>query len=285
MGKIKVFASGGKGGTGKTLIAVATAYASATMTGGNVILVGADPHTGSAEMLVEPGFKPEKGWVSYINSLETTLPEVMVKSRLKDNLYIIPSKRGRIFYAGSDRRTAGMKLDIAKKIWEQDPRISLVIIDTPAGKSPEHLVYSWAFDTYLVTTSSEMDLVPTKKFLEDIRAETLEQLGRDEQPIKGIIANMVTSKNDVKRIEEFLRMPCIASVPHSPAVEEANRKHLPVTAYKPEDKASLAIQNIARMFLGLDSRETRRREGVLSIGKMKKLKNLASFASFVRRRK
>lgn len=249
--KFVCFAAG-KGGVGKSIISANVAYAASQLASGRVVAVSADPGSKTLEYLVEGGFKPEKGWVEFLND-GVHIAEVMIRSRLADNLYVVYSSTGRAFYSQSNAARASRQLVRLTEGWNSDPKTALAVIDSPAGRTKDHLVYATVFDTYLVTTSSRVDLRAAEEFRNVINRRMFEIFRVEEEVIKGVVANMVSSKDEVREIREQMDLPVLGVVPYSPAMEKANREGVPITTYCPEDPASKAMFEIAGKLLALDS--------------------------------
>lgn len=266
----KIFAFGaGKGGVGKSIVSAGVSLASSRLTDRKVIVISADPSSKSLDCLLEGGYKPGKGWVDFISDAETTIYDAIAKSKLSENLYVIYSAQENVFSSESKNADlAANRLAGLKQMWNSDPEIALVVIDTAATTTKDHLIYALAGSMYIVTTSDELDLAAAKNFREILNAHAFKLLKTEFECIKGVIANMISSQKDVEIIKNAFDLPVVAPVPFSRAVGEANKKHLPVTAYKPEDPASKAMYEIARKMLGMvnvEIKEPAKRIGLMDV--------------------
>lgn len=248
MNKFVCFAAG-KGGVGKSIVSANVAYAASKLTRGRVIAISADPGSKTLEYLVEGGFKPDSGWVEFLNDESVHINDVMIKSKLADNLYVVYSSTKRAFYSESNAAVASRKLTRLMDGVNTDPGISLVVVDTSAGRTRDHLVYASVFETYLVTTHSRVDLRAAAEFRNVLNKKMFELFKVEEETIKGAVANMINSKKDVKEVRSYLELPILGAIPYSNKVEEANRNRLPLTAYDPEDRASKALKEMAERLL------------------------------------
>jgi MinD-like ATPase involved in chromosome partitioning or flagellar assembly len=270
--KFVCFAAG-KGGVGKSIIAANVAYAAAKLTKGRVIAISADPGSKTLEYLVEGGFKPDNGWVEFLNDEDVHINEVMIKSKLADNLYVVYSSTKRAFYSESNASVASLKLTRLINGWNSDPGISLVVVDTAAGRTKDHLVYASVFDTYLVTTHSRVDLKAAEEFRNVLNRRMFELFKVGEEVIRGAVVNMATSKNDIKEVRSYLELPILGAIPYSNKMEEANKNRLPIMAFDHDDKASKAMKEMARKILQVMSLKISERDR-LSKNKYNNKKNL-----------
>jgi septum site-determining protein MinD len=177
----------------------------------------------------------------------------MKKSKLADNLYVVYSSMKRAFYSGSKASVASSQLTKLLRQWNADPRIALVVVDTPAGRTKDHLVYASVFDAYLVTTHSRVDLKAAEEFRNVLNRRMFELFKVEEEVVRGVVANMVTSKNEVEEIRDYLDLPVLGVVPYSPEMEKANREGLPLVAQEPDDPASKTMIEIVRKLLPQDT--------------------------------
>ena len=250
--KFVCFAAG-KGGVGKSIISANIAYAASQLTSGKVIAISADPGSKTLEYLVEGGFKPRKGWVEFLNDSKVHITEVMIKSKLAENLYVVYSSTSRAFYSESNASVASSQLVKLIGQWNADPGIALVVIDTPAGRTKDHLVYASVFDTYLVTTHSRVDLRAAEEFRNVLNRKMFELFKVEEEVIKGVVANMVTSKKEEEEVRDYLDLPLLGAVPYSQWMERANKERLPIAAYRPDDPSSRIIYEMAAKLLKLQN--------------------------------
>ena len=258
-GKILCIASG-KGGVGKTLTSVGIAHCIARATSSKVLLIDADPSGRTAEFLTEPGAVSKYGWVEFINGVPTPagrrdvlLEECLTKSSLEDNLYIIKSTSAEaLVYGGSDFSDyASERILLFKSFIDDFPDYAFAVIDLPATITSDHVAYSTIFRTVLVSSFSLPEINAVKRYKDAVEKWCRKHGLRNM--IEGVIANKVVSGEEAERIGKMIGLPLIGAIPYSRKVEEASERKLPVTAYAPEDKASIAICEIARKLSGLEA--------------------------------
>jgi MinD-like ATPase involved in chromosome partitioning or flagellar assembly len=94
-----------------------------------------------------------------------------------------------------------------------------------------------------------VDLKAAEEFRNVLNRRMFELFKMEEEVVEGVVANMVSSREDVREIREHLDLPILGVVPFSAEMEGANREGLPLVAYRPDDPASMAFVEIAGRLL------------------------------------
>lgn len=131
-------------------------------------------------------------------------------------------------------------------------RFPLVIVDTPASMSFEHLILTAIADRIVYVCEPNDDSIEATKLTADGLKEFM-----DVQPIGVVINRMpahVGEKIWVKKASKIA--PVLGVVPEDDAVGEAFRENLPVVAVAPDCQASRAIEKIARQVIETKVRPT-----------------------------
>ncbi len=236
-----------KGGTGKTTVAVNTAVAAANLApNSKVIIIDADPSSRTTSFLANPATTPRKDMFDFFEDPDIPPEAVIVRSQIANNLLVAPNIRGLELHPKTSAKKIALKLEMLMEYFSD---AALVIFDLPAGKTKEHLIFAWMTDVYLVTQPLTPSLRAAEEVISTLNRETLTRLGKEENVVKGIIANSVVNTDEVAKVEKYLNLPVIASIPYSSKIEIAGDHDTPLVSYAPEDPATTAFYNLARVFL------------------------------------
>lgn len=186
---VSIAVASGKGGVGKTSIAVNLAL-SLTRTGGRVALLDADFGLANSHILL--GVNPKKTVQDFLES-NATLPEIVSKGPL-----------GLKFISGGSGLTNMLNIEKASRyslIRSMEPlenEVEFLVVDIPAGASDSSIAFVSASDRILVVLVGE----PTS-FMD---AYTLIKAANLEMGVKNfsVVVNMAENNNQAKiHFEKF----------------------------------------------------------------------------------
>ena len=264
-----------KGGVGKTTTAINMVAAAALLTDKKVILVEADPGARTISLLMRGYFRPEKGWIDYLKG-DAVLEEILVKSEVLDNLYMIFSSSTIAFKEIGDKETVAEQVDLFKKLIESSGEYALVVVDCPGKPSIDDLIYGTLTDTYLVTGPNISEVKATAEFRRVLNRKYYEIFGREVEVAKGVIVNFLTppkSREDAEAIAAEVGLPVFAAIPASPKISLSEKKGKPLVLLDPRDPASRAFLSIAARVL--DERDINHAKRVKLERKIRGAGNLA----------
>lgn len=230
----------GKGGVGKTNVAVNLAIRLSTL-GRRVVLMDADLGTANADVLCN---LTAPATLAHVVAGRRTLEQVMIDA--PGGFRLIPGASGlaRIAAMGDAERNRLMEQVHAL---EQDA--DLIVIDTGAGVNPNVLSFAMAADQLLVVTTPEPTAITDAYALTKIIAR------QPKRPPIGILVNMVRdaaeARNVFSRIDATARRylqlePRYAGhVPADTRVPQAVRLRRPFVLESPNCDASRCIAQLA----------------------------------------
>jgi flagellar biosynthesis protein FlhG len=235
-----VAVTGGKGGVGKTNIAVNLGLALADR-GKRVVLFDADLGLANVDVLL--GLKSEYN-VSDVLSEKCRLRDVMVKT--ENGLRIVPASSGlQNMTALSDAEHRAL-IDAFDDLAEE---MDVLIIDTAAGISSTVINFVRAAQEILAVVCNEpssiTDAYALIKLLNrdyDIdRFRIVTNMTRSQQEAQSLYNNLLTVT------ERFMDVTLhhIGNIPYDETVRKAVRRQKPVWHYAPRSAASLAFCKLA----------------------------------------
>jgi flagellar biosynthesis protein FlhG len=233
--------TGGKGGVGKSNIAVNLAYELGSL-GNRLALLDADFGLANADLIC--GVSP-KCHLGHVFSGEKELEDIFIK--LSETVDLIPGGNGieelaNISFAGQNYVFGKLKA------LEQD--LDFLLIDTAAGIAGNVLG--------VLLSASEVVVVVTPDPASIVDAYATIKIVLRNAPTKPIwvLVNSVGSLGDAEQIFNQLKtavdcflnqsIKLLGIVPNDAAVREAVREQTPVVRYAPEAPASRAIRLIAK---------------------------------------
>lgn len=240
-----VAVTSGKGGVGKTNVAVNLAIRLTTM-GRRVVLLDADLGTANADVLcnIAPG-----STLAHVVAGRRTLREAMVEA--PGGFWLVPGASGLAQMAALSEFERARLIEQIRQI-EADA--DLIIIDTGAGVSPNVLSFALSADQLLVVTTPEPTAVTDAYAVIKTVCRAREGANTDDLDMR-LLINMVRDDTEAKQVferidkvcERFLRMrPRYAGfIMHDPRVTQAVRRRRPFVLDAPHCDASRCIAQLA----------------------------------------
>jgi len=237
--------SSGKGGVGKTNLAVNLAVAFAAR-GQRVVLLDADLGLANADVLC--GLTPRATLEDVVSS-DRTLEEVMVSA--PGGFRLVPGASGvsRLADMGQTQRRS-----VLDQLLRLEQTTDLLIVDTGAGIGANSMAFAAAAHSIVVTTTPE----PTA--IADAYGAIKTLVARGCRDGIRLVVNMASSEEEARAVHAridrvaraFLSTPIAlaGSVPLDPLVPRAVRRRTPLLVASPEAPASQAITRIARVLAG-----------------------------------
>lgn len=232
--------TGGKGGVGKTNIAVNLALVLARI-GRRVSLLDADLALANADILL--GVNPQYH-LGHVLSGERTLSDVIVET---NGLRLIPGGSG-IEELANLSQAQQRRLIAELSAMEADS--DFMIIDTAAGIGPNV--------TSVVHAASEVIIVTTPDPTAVVDAYATIKMLHRHSPTKPvwIVVNCVVGIGDAEQIfgqiqaasKRFLQHPLqlVGAIPRDVELAEAVRRQIPVVDYAPQSSSSRSLRLLAR---------------------------------------
>jgi len=238
----------GKGGTGKTLIAVSLAHAFAHL-GERVLLCDADLGLSNAGVhlgLSDAGDLP--GVLARKRTLDDAVARVACGPHKGFDILAAPSGSGALADAGED------DIETLIDALAHASRYDRVLIDLGAGVDAKVMQFAaHADETLLIVTPDPASLTDAYAF-----AKLL--LRRTTARVPQLLVNMALNATEGRRIAEALTasarafLKCapefLGHVPYDARVPEAVRRQSPLLAAFPQSPAATAIEAIARRLHG-----------------------------------
>ncbi len=240
-GPVQVIAvTGGKGGVGKTSVAVNLATALAT-TGRRVMLLDGD--LGLANVDVFLGLSP-RHTMAHVLSGERALEEIILESQ--HGVQVVPGASG---VADMANLSAAAHLSLVQAFSSLSSRVDVLIVDTSAGLSHSVLQFSQAAQHVLLVVCDEPASMTDAYALAKV-------LSRDHGVSRfRVVANMVRTPGEgeilFRKLErvtsKFLdvTLEYLGEIPEDPYLRRAIREQRPVIGAFPASPATRAFKKLA----------------------------------------
>jgi flagellar biosynthesis protein FlhG len=240
-GPVQVIAvSGGKGGVGKTSVAVNLASACAS-SGKRVMLLDGD--LGLANVDVFLGLSP-RHTMAHVLSGQRTLEEVIIESQ--DGIQVVPGASG---VADMANLSAAAHLGLVQAFSTLSNRVDVMIVDTAAGISHSVLQFTQAAQHVLLVVCDEPASMTDAYAL-------IKVLSRQHGISRfRVLANMVRTPGEGEQLFEKLQrvtskflevtLENIGEIPEDPYLRRAIREQRPVLSAFPASPAARAFKKLA----------------------------------------
>ncbi len=240
-GPVQVIAvTGGKGGVGKTSVAVNLATALAT-TGRRVMLLDGD--LGLANVDVFLGLSP-RHTMAHVLSGERSLEEIILES--PHGVQVVPGASG---VAELANLSAAGHLSLVQAFSALTNRVDTMIVDTSAGISHSVLQFSQASQHVLLVVCDEPASMTDAYALVKVLSRT-----HDVTRFR-VLANMVRSPGDGEILFEKLQrvtskfldvtLEYVGEIPEDPYLRRAIREQRPVVGAFPSSPSTRAFKKLA----------------------------------------
>jgi flagellar biosynthesis protein FlhG len=242
MGKTMAVTSG-KGGVGKSCIAVNLAVALARM-GRSTLLVDADFGLGNSALLLGCGVENS---IEHVLRGECRAAEVAVEG--PEGLVLLP--------ASANGQNAGWELgpgaeDIRADLSRFEAEFEYVIVDTGAGLVPKTIDAAVAVQRMVLVATPE----PTA--IADAYATMKALLGERSDAAVHLLVNMAESQSEAEELQEKFAELAVrflgaqignrGYIPFDRYVREAAKRQVPFSQINPPPPAAEAIENLALWF-------------------------------------
>ncbi len=223
--------SSGKGGVGKTTVALNLAISLAGDYNRRVILVDGNIYSPHLTILLGPKFK-------------TDISSFLSKIRRR---YLITHKYGFKFLPMSLKKKVSSQ-DVAKSIHLLRKLGEITIVDTPAGLGEDTLTILESCDEVIpILTPSLFSVLDASRLL-----RKLEKMGKI---VPGIVINRVERKDyeiSKSKILRILKTRILGEIVEDPAVKEALNLGIPLLIYDNTAPAAIELRKIAGKLVGID---------------------------------
>jgi septum site-determining protein MinD len=258
---------GRKGGVGKSTVVANCGIAASTILGekGRVLVIDADPGIRSlAKLLVgEKVIDPDTGTSVEPNTLHDVIwkkitwedaiyvcnledPETRV--RLYPNFHIMPAGRRFLSDVSLEKLSTTARF-LQDMLLELRKIYSLILVDSPAGMSREHIATICAADfPIMIVTPDDHSLDATmREYL------CMKEVTKTISPA-GVVINRVPGEDISKWVKWAEQIaPVVARIPDDPLNEVAYRENFPVISRYPDAQSSKAYVELAKWMLNLET--------------------------------
>jgi Mrp family chromosome partitioning ATPase len=241
----KILVMSGKGGVGKTTVAVNLAYAFASL-GRTVGIMDADLHGPNVALMT--GIEGQR----VAGNPGVLTPVVAAKSvRVLSIASFLPGADEPIVWRGP-RKSAAIRQFLSQGDWDA---VEVLVVDCPPGTGDEPMSVAQlipdADGVVIVTSPQDVALLDSRKCVSFVREVN--------QPVLGIVENLsgLTCPQCGHQIDLFktgggeraaaeLGVPFLGRIPVTPEMVESGDSGKPLVDLKPADPAARALQEIAQ---------------------------------------
>jgi septum site-determining protein MinD len=239
---VSITIASGKGGTGKTSIAVNLGIAMAQL-GANVAVLDADLEMANVELHL--GIEGLGANLHKVMTGEAEIEDVVFEGPY--NLKIIPAG---ICWRGLER----FDLTKIKEVFREITDLAdILIIDSPSGLGKCTLAaIELGEETMLIVTpevSSMSDALKTKIVASKLGSHVL-----------GSVLNRATSQDELTALEisKILELPVLATIPEDPEMRKSLAMGEPVLLRAPNSPSAMAIRKLAADLIGVKLEEDKK---------------------------
>jgi len=238
--------TGGKGGVGKSTIAINLAVTYSRRRGRVLAL---DGDAGMADLNILLGVAPERSLLDVVRGVPAD--EVLIEAH---GIHLIPALNGSYALANLD--------DVARRrifdgVAALGQRFDTLVIDTPAGLGQNAVAFAGvAADVIIVATPEPLSLADAYACMKVLRTRAGLQRAF-------VIPNAVRTPQEADEVVDRLRtlndrflgveLEELPAVPFDPAVRAAASAGVPLVLHAPESPAARALAKIARSLDALSS--------------------------------
>ena len=242
--------TGGKGGVGKSTLAVALASAYAA-TGARTLLVDAD--FGMADLNLLLGVAPERSLLDALDG--TPVDEVLVRAH---GITLLPARNGSYALAtmgsGAHRRTLEMIESLAT-------RFDTIVLDVAAGiGASQSQIAGAAADQVIVVNPEPLSMADAYACIKVLAGH---QRVRHVYVVPNRVTSSAQADNVVGRLTELVnrfldvQVTALPAIPADSAVSEAAIAGVPLLIHRPDSPAARAVTRLARALDTASSPDTR----------------------------
>ncbi len=242
----KVLVMSGKGGVGKTTVAVNLSFAFAAM-GKNVGIMDADMHGPNVALMTGIEGLPVHGSEDGILSPIVAARRIWVLSIAS----FLPSPDSPVVWRGP-RKSGAIRQFLSQGDWS---KIDVLVVDCPPGTGDEPMSVAQlipdADGVVIVTSPQDVALLDSRKCVSFVSEINHKMLGIVEN-LSGYTCPSCGEKIDLFKVgggeqaAKELNVPFLGRIPITPKMVEAGDKGRPLVSFSPDDPASQALSKIAK---------------------------------------
>ncbi len=232
--------TGGKGGVGKSTVALNLAVACAR-SGSRTLLVDTD--LGMADLNLLLGVAPERNLLDALGG--TPIEDVLVEAH---GISLLPALNGSYLLSTMGPTAHRRVLDMVSSL---APRFDALVIDVAAGIGQSQTTFAGATTDVLVVINPEP--LSMADAYASLKVLSTEQGVRHAY----VVPNRVTSRTQADEVTSRLRalvdrflqleLSVLPPIPADPAVVEAAQIGVPLTIHAPDSPAARAIRQLVRV--------------------------------------
>jgi flagellar biosynthesis protein FlhG len=253
-GPYVIAVTSGKGGVGKSTVALALGYHLAGL-GSRVLLVDTDANLAGLDVMlgIKPGYR-----LSHILRGDRDIEETLLSPA--PGLHLLPGSSGEPDYPvlTPDRQDR-----LLQELRSMEEPHEFLILDTAAGLTGEVVRYAVLADEVLVVTTPEptsvVDAYAMVKVVWSLQPEAVVRLLINSAPSPPVADGAAVTLR--RAVRQFLgrNLDCLGSIPRDPQVVDALTRQTPLVQAAPFSGASLSLRALAVRFMEESARRTERR--------------------------